>query len=309
MQNRANIRTDLAMEARELHGHLAGMREETEQAGEITVTRIHIELESTAKILEKPVGHYVTIDAPELMLRDTAVFRDAAECLRRELERLIDPYRPERGVLVVGLGNRYITPDALGPRVVEKTFVTRHIAQYMPETVSRPVCPVAAMAPGVLGITGVETVEVLKGLVEHIKPAFVIAIDALASRRAARISSTIQLCDTGVSPGSGVGNMRLGINEETLGVPVIAIGVPTVVYASTITRDVVSLIAEEVQLPGGEEHIGTLIDRVVQEEYGPMVVTPKDIDTVIGDMAGIIANAINRLLHKAYYEEIEELLA
>lgn len=307
--NKQQIRTDLAMEAHELHGSFPGVTEETKQEGNITISRITVETQAAAARLEKPVGHYITIDAPELTLRDTTVFKNTAALLCRALEALTEPYRKERGVLVVGLGNRYITPDALGPRVVEKTFVTRHIAQYMPETVSKPVCPVAAMAPGVLGVTGVETLEVLRGLVEHIKPAFVIAVDALASRRAERISSVIQLCDTGISPGSGVGNLRLGVNRETLGVPVIAIGVPTVVYATTITKDVIGLIAQDMGLAESEERLTQLVEQVVKEAYGPMVVTPKEIDSVIGDMAGIIANALNHLLHGAYYAEIEELLA
>ena len=168
-------------------------------------------------------------------------------------------------------------PDSLGPRVVESVYVTRHIKQYMPEALPGPVRAVSAVAPGVLGVTGVETMELVRGVVEHCKPDLVIAVDSLASRRAARISTTVQLTDTGISPGAGVGNNRTGIDRETLGVPVIAIGVPLVVFAATISQDTISLIADETGLHGDEERLKELAAKVIAEHIGELIVTPKAV--------------------------------
>ena len=213
------------------------------------------------------------------------------------------------GVLVVGLGNRSITPDSLGPRVAERIYVTRHINEYMPDALPRPVRSVCSVAPGVLGVTGVETMEIDRGVAEHIKPDLIIAIDALASRRAARISTTIQLTDTGISPGSGVGNTRKGLTSQAFGVPVIAIGVPMVVHAATISQEVISLIADKTGLHGDEEKLRGLAAEVISESLGPLVVTPKDIDTIAEDMSRVIADAINLALFKADYEDVRMLIA
>jgi len=306
-----SIHTDLAMEARELNIGVSGVTEDVEEVDGVRVSRITVESEAAARRLGKAMGHYITLDAPALAQRDTTFFTRVEELLAEEIDGLIAGFSlPDRAsILVVGLGNRFITPDALGPRVAEKAFVTRHIVAHLPDIIGEPMRPVAAIAPGVLGITGMETAEVLRGLVERIKPDAVIAIDALASRRAARISATVQLCDTGVAPGSGVGNLRDGINAETLGVPVIAMGVPTVVMASTISQDTIRLIANETGLHRDEEKLIGLAEQVLDENYGPLIVTPKEIDTIIGDMAGILAGAINRSLHRPYFETIKELMA
>ncbi len=305
-----SIHTDLAMEARELNPSLPGITEETAQLeGGIGISRIRVETPEAAQKLEKAIGRYITIDAPKLTGRDTAQFEQVGRALSQELSALMEGLPQRASVLVVGLGNRFITPDALGPRVVDKTFVTRHIAQHLPDIIGEPLRPVAAMAPGVLGVTGMETLEVLKGLVERVKPDAVIAIDALASRRAARISTTIQLCDTGIAPGSGVGNLRMGVNQETLGVPVIAIGVPTVVMAATISQDTIRLIADETGLHRDEEKLIGLAEQVIEEHYGPLIVTPKEIDTILTDMANILSDGINYALHQPYFDQIKELLA
>lgn len=305
-----NIYTDLAREAREINPDLPGVKEQDEKLEQADISRIEVMTEDAANKLGKPIGRYVTIEAPALAQRDTAVFRKIAQVLAEELTRLLPTDDPQASILVVGLGNRYITPDALGPRVVEKTFVTRHITEHLPDIIGEPMRPVAAVAPGVLGTTGVETVEMLRGLVERVKPTAVIAIDALASRRADRISTAIQITDTGIHPGSGVGNIgRLGLTQESLGVPVIAIGVPTVVLASTISQDTISLIANETGLHSEEEKMRRLAEQVISEHFGPMIVTPKEIDTIVADMAGILADGMNFALHSSYYDQVKELLA
>ena len=304
-----SIYTDLAMEARELHRSYPGVEEQTEERGKMRISHIRVTTEDAAKQLQKAMGNYITMEVPELTLRDTTIFHEVGETLAEQLETLIKELPERASALIVGLGNRFVTPDALGPRVVERVFVTRHIVEHMPDILNTPLRPVAAMAPGVLGSTGMETVEVIKGLVQRVQPDVVIAIDALASRRPDRIHTAIQLCDTGIVPGSGVGNLREGVNRETLGVPVIAVGVPTVVMASTIAQDTIRLIAEETGLHRDEEKLIGLAEQVLSEEYGPLIVTPKEIDTILNDMAGILAHAINYALHRPYYEAIKELMA
>jgi len=302
------IYTDLALESRELHPELPGVTEQTEQIDDITISRIAVTNDKAAQQLDKPIGNYITIDAPRLTQRDSATFSQVSQILSLELKRLLGNLHPQSDILVVGLGNRFVTPDALGPRVVEKTFVTRHITTYMPNIIGKQMRPVAAMAPGVLGVTGVETLEVLRGLIERVRPMMVIVVDSLASRRAGRISTTIQLTDTGINPGSGVGNQRMGINEESLGVRVIAIGVPLVVYASTISQDTISLIADKTGLHSDEEKLLRLAEKVIEENFGPMIVTPKEIDSIVSDMANILSTGINLTLHESYYDEVKELL-
>ncbi|HOS19435.1 MAG TPA: GPR endopeptidase, partial [Clostridia bacterium] len=197
----------------------------------------------------------------------------------------------------------------LGPRVADAIYVTRHIKQYMAEAVPETVREVSALAPGVLGVTGVETREIIYGVVEHTKPAFIIAVDSLASRRAARISTTIQLTDTGISPGAGIGNIRSGLNEESLGVPVIAIGVPLVVYAGTIARDTISLIADETGRHEEEEGLKDLADRMIREHIGELIVTPKEIDALVSDMTKIVSDGINRALLGMDYVGVRTLIA
>ena len=213
----------------------------------------------------------------------------------------------EKTALVVGLGNWQVTPDALGPKVTEKIMVTRHLQTVMPEAIDDSVRPVCSIAPGVLGITGIETVEIIKGVVEKIKPDLVICIDALAARRVERVNTTIQIGDTGISPGAGVGNNRKQINEENLGVKVIAIGVPTVVDAVTIANDTIDLVVDSLiknsssgtdfykmlkSLDKNEKE--KLIKEVISSKANiDMIVTPKDIDLIINSLSKIIANGIN----------------
>ncbi len=304
-----SIRTDLAMEARELHPSLPGVTEETEEREGVSISRITLTTDDAAKRLEKRRGRYVTLDAPELTDRPLDLFERVSRTLADELTHLMEGLGPCENVLVVGLGNRAITPDSLGPRVVESVYVTRHIKQYLPDALPGPVRAVSAVAPGVLGVTGVETMEIVRGVVEHCRPDLVIAVDSLASRRAARISTTVQLTDTGISPGAGVGNNRTGLDRETLGVPVIAIGVPLVVFATTISQDTISLIADETGLHNDEERLKELAAKVIAEHIGELIVTPKEIDSIVADMTRIVADGINMALFGADYGEVRMLVA
>ena len=205
-------------------------------------------------------------------------------------------------ILIVGLGNVYVTPDALGPKVINEIDVTRHLIKYLPQYVEKGTRPVSAIAPGVLGTTGIETVEILKGIVEYTKPQLLIVIDALASRSIDRISSTIQLSDTGIIPGAGVGNARQGINEETLGIPVISIGIPTVVELATLVSDGIDIFIDRLQEKAeSNEYLNKLQQNDKYEEVKEalnvgeynMIVTPKEIDDLIENMKDIVARGIN----------------
>lgn len=304
-----SIYTDLAMEARELNPALQGVIEQTEEGEGISISRIEVTTEEAAKKLGKPTGHYITLDAPELCDRPLDLFERVSKSLSAELARLLGGLGPRATVLVVGLGNRAITSDSLGPKVAEQVYVTRHVTQYLPDAVSGPIRSVCAVAPGVLGVTGIETMEIVQGVVERLKPDMILAVDALASRRAARISTTIQLTDSGISPGSGVGNNRKGLNEATFGVPVLAVGVPMVVYATTISQDTISLIAEETGLHQDEDKLRALAEKVSEEHLGSMIVTPKDVDQIATDMSRILADGINMALFGADYDEVRMLIA
>lgn len=306
------IYTDLAAEMRELNPDIEGIREEETNDGEIKIKRIEILSDTAAHKLGKAQGKYVTLDAEALTQRPLDLFAHVSQCLRRELSELIplpETKLKSGTVLVVGLGNRGVTPDSLGPRVAERVFVTRHIKEHMPEAFDFDIPSVCAIAPGVLGVTGVETMDIVFGVANKVKPDLIIAVDALASRRAARISTTIQLSDSGISPGSGVGNTRADLSRANLGVPVIAVGVPLVVYASTISQDTISLIADETGLHGDEERLRELAEQVIAKHMGDFIVTPKDIDVIVEDMAGIIANAINSALFGNNLEQVRNMLA
>ena len=233
-----NFRTDLASERRDIYqkanqvkGELDGIESEKEEIDEnIKVERVKITNENGQNAIGKPIGNYITIDVKSLKIAQEEEIQKAAETLSKELKKVIDTHIDNQGeVLVVGLGNIYVTPDSLGPKVINEIEVTRHIINYLPQYVKEGTRMVSAISPGVLGTTGIETMEILKGIVDNIKPKLVIVIDALASRSIERISSTVQLSDTGIVPGAGVGNTRSEISKETLGIPVVAIGIPTVV--------------------------------------------------------------------------------
>ena len=226
-----NFRTDLALERRDIFRknnkleEIDGIEIENKDIDEnLKISRVKITNENGENAIGKPIGTYVTIDIKKLKLAEEAEIQKSAETLAEELKEIINKHIDPKGdILVVGLGNIYVTPDALGPKVINEIDVTRHIIKYLPQYVDEDTRPVSAISPGVLGTTGIETLEILEGVVSEIKPKLIIVIDALASRSIERISSTIQLSDTGIVPGAGVGNTRKEISEKSLGIPVIAI--------------------------------------------------------------------------------------
>lgn len=230
----ANMRTDLALENRELlregrkdDSEIDGVEIETEVTGDITVTWVKIVNDVGAQAMAKPIGNYITIESESMKDNDAEAHEEIIKIMAKKLGQLHN-LNKNAAVLAAGLGNWQVTPDALGPKVIEKLLVTRHMNDVLPEELQAQVRSVAAIAPGVMGTTGIETGEIIKGVSEKIKPDLIVAIDALAARRTSRINATIQMTDTGINPGSGLGNMRMRLNKDTLGVPVIAIGVPTV---------------------------------------------------------------------------------
>lgn len=283
-------RTDLAVEAKQLWEESAQQQtklEGVEAAESIRegyhVSSVHILNDAGAKALGKPPGNYVTISMGGLKRREEDAFGRAVRALAAELGNLIK-LEDKATALVVGLGNRAITPDAVGPKVSENTMATRHLVTQVPEQFGA-FRPVAAMAAGVMGNTGMESSEMVKGVVDELKPACIIAVDALASRSLDHVCNTVQLADTGIIPGSGVGNHRAALNQETLGVPVIAIGVPTVVDGATLCAD---LLAE-----AGK---GDLEPETLRGAGADLFVTPRDIDSSVADLAKVIGYGINLAL-------------
>ena len=241
-------RTDLALEAHEIYAEeqqvdkINGVDISTFKKDGISVTRVKILNDDGRRALKKPIGDYVTLEIPEYVHETQENFDSIIKMFSKELGRMMPKRTKDSVTLVVGLGNRNITADALGPKVVDGLLVTRHLFELMPEDISEGVVPVCAISPGVLGITGIETNEIIKGVTNRVKPDVIIAIDALASRSISRVMTTIQLSNTGIKPGAGVGNERGGLSVETLGVPVIAIGVPTVVDAATMANDTIDMV-------------------------------------------------------------------
>jgi spore protease len=314
------IRTDLALEARDLAESynkgqtIQGIKSETKRENGIRVTSIHVLNEEGSRAINKLPGHYITIEVSALRQKDSSLQDRVATKFAQEFEHFLQNVGVSKDakVLVIGLGNWNVTPDALGPLVVENIMVTRHYFELMPGEVSPGYRPVSAVAPGVLGTTGIESSEIVLGIVEKSKPDLIIAIDALASRSLERVNTTIQISDTGIHPGSGIGNKRKGITQDILGVPVIAIGVPTVVYASTIVNNCIDLMHRhfEQQTSNTGQILG-LLDTMKEEERLMLVrevlnplghdllVTPKEIDQFIEDIANVIASGLNAALHDA----------
>lgn len=305
------IRTDLALEARESceadHVKIRGVRveEEKDEQREVFTTTVVIETENGAKALGKPVGTYITIEAPNMSSPDEDYHREISQEIAGHLKKILGERR--KSVLVVGLGNREVTPDALGPDVIGNLNITRHMIKEYGRLsgMAEDAGAVSALVPGVMAQTGMETLEIIRGVVEETRPEAVIAIDALAARSTRRLNRTIQITDTGINPGSGVGNHRNAINEETLGVPVIAVGVPTVVDAATIVNDTMEeLIAQmdrsaSMQKLGGT--LGTLnhaekhqmIRELISPHLNTMFVTPKDIDETVKYLSYTISEGLN----------------
>lgn len=303
-----SIRTDLAIEAREMMKETQedqGIYVDTEETDSYILTRVEIQTEQASQQMGKPKGNYITLEAQALKENDVDSHKEIIQALAKELSTLAKP-KANATVLVVGLGNWNITPDALGPKVVSRILVTRHLSQALPENIAKTMRPVAAISPGVMGLTGIETGEIVKGISEKMHPDLILAIDALAARKTSRINATIQLSDTGLAPGAGVGNQRKLLSKETLGIPVIAIGVPTVVDAATLVNDTMDCMLEQMQQQTGQEEAFYAMLRSLEGEekyhlitqmltpYAEnMFVTPKEVDAVVDRLANIIANAIN----------------
>lgn len=343
--------TDLATEAhqviveREGPPELPGVIVENEETEYALISRVTVENEIGAKMIGKAPGHYSTIEAPVLRQHNREIQQNIGALLAKEIEWFLTEagLSQEDSVLVVGLGNWNATPDALGPKVVGDLMVTRHLIELSPPELRRGLRPVAALAPGVLGLTGIETGEIVRGTVREVGAKAIICVDALASRSVERLCSTIQISDTGINPGSGVGNKRMAINQETLGVPVIAIGVPTVVHAATIVSDALSYLeggdpgqverANEIpqrtqfnmdpqtimrgdqnqaipQPTMSEQQKMQMISQVLQPYMGSMIVTPKEIDELIDDVTQVIAGGLNAAFHEGVdYSEIYQYLS
>ena len=306
-----NFRTDLASERRDIYkqaskekGEIDGIESEKQEIDEnIKVEKVIITNENGEKAIGKPKGNYITIDVKNLKIAQEDEINKASEVLSTELKKILDSHIDKQGeVLVVGLGNIYVTPDSLGPKVINEIDVTRHIINYLPQYVEEGTRTVSAIAPGVLGTTGIETVEILKGIVDNIHPKLVIVIDALASRSIERISSTVQLSDTGIVPGAGVGNTRSEISIKTLGIPVIAIGIPTVVETAVLVNDSLDLFIEKLQDEAKsndylnrlreEDNYEEIKEALIPKDYN-LIVTPKEIDSLIENMKEIVSRGIN----------------
>lgn len=341
-----SFRTDLAKEAHELAVQkrkstemIPGVRISEQEQGGITTSWIWIDEETSSNELGKIPGTYLTLEVPGLRSHDSMLEKRVTEHFTEQFKQFLQEVgiKEDDEALIIGLGNRDVTADALGPLVVKNTLVTRHLFQLAPDSVAEGYRSVSAISPGVLGITGIETSEIVRGVVEKSQPDFVIAFDSLASRALTRVNTTIQVADTGIHPGSGVGNKRKALTQETLGIPVIAIGVPTVVDATTIAHDTIDFVLAHLnrELRGEKSNpldplnratvkdlqkqqisdqtrsqmlgmIGTLSPaekrELIQEVLMPLgqnlIVTPKEVDSFIGDMAKLIANAINCALHE-----------
>ena len=317
MVEKYNIRTDLALEEKErfesdqVEVQGVVLEEEYDKEREIRVTTVRIETENGAKTMGKPVGTYLTIEAPNLSSPDEGIHREVSEELAKYLievmEKIIPESEHDKEVLVIGLGNRQATLDALGPYVADNLNVTRHIVKEYgkyaaPEEMN---CVVSAIVPGVMAQTGMETAEIIKGVVRETKPDLLIVIDALAARNSRRLNRTIQIADTGINPGSGVGNYRNAITKETIGVPVIAIGVPTVVDAVTIVSDTMENLLSALETSESLKGVGLvlggyseaekyeLIKELIAPNLNSMFMTPKDIDETVKRLSYTISEGLN----------------
>lgn len=338
--NNFNIRTDLALEAIDLYNYKDSndIKEEKYTKGKVTVTKITVE-KGAEEHIHKKAGIYYTLDTSAILTHDHDDLLETENVLTDVLREILEheQIKPESTGLIVGLGNYNVTPDSLGPVVVDNVMVTRHMFLLQPESISEGVRNVSALAPGVMGTTGIETSDIIQSVIDKIKVDYVIVIDALASRSIHRVNKTIQITNTGISPGSGVGNKRKELSKDTLGIPVIAIGIPTVVDIATITYDVIDFVLrylnykikndakpsnslltsgervalEEIDLPTQEQAkvlLGTfgslseqekrsLLAEILTPNGYNMMVTPKEIDIDIDDLSKVISRAIDRAIH------------
>lgn len=305
------FRTDLALERRDIYrkannleDEIPGIKYNVENIGKTKITRVEITSKEGEEALNKKIGNYITIDVNKINNLLEEENQKIIELLSNEIEKIVDKHiGKSEDILVVGLGNLYSTPDSLGSKVVKKIEITRHIKKYMPQYIDKNARAISAVAPGVLGMTGIETWEFLKGIVDNVKPKLILAIDSLCSRSVNRISKSIQLSDTGIVPGGGVGNARIELTKESLGIPVIALGIPTCVDVATITEDGLNLWIDKLE---EKENIDTKIleennnYESIKEALLPsdlnFIVTPKEIDELIENMTEIVSAGINNAI-------------
>ena len=308
-----DFRTDMAVERRDLYrkaNHLEneidGVECEEEELEDIKITRVKISNAQGEEALQKPIGNYITIDVKKINNIATEKEDKIVETISKELAAIVDKHiKKEEEIMIVGLGNLYSTPDSLGSRVVNEVEITRHIKIYLPQYIDENTRSISAISPGVLGTTGIESAEIIRGIVDKVKPKMILAIDSLCSKNVSQINKSIQISDTGIVPGGGVGNARDELSEKTLGIPVIALGVPTVVEMASITNDCLDLFIEDLQKKAesndvlnklkDEDNYQRIKEALIPNDYN-FIVTPKEIDELIDSMKDIISRGINEAL-------------
>lgn len=310
-----NLNLDLAIEAKDLvrgatGREIPGVEERVENLEFCKVSTIKILNEQGAQQMGKPLGTYITIESPPLKINDPYVKDEIVSAMEKSLVSLVNNrIKPSDTVLLIGLGNWRATADSLGPKFIEYSPITRHYHQYAPDALVEGMRPSCGIAPGVLGITGLETYEVVKGIVEKVKPALLVVVDALAAQNVDRIGSSIQISDTGIQPGSGIGNVRHALVEQELGVPVIAIGCPTIVNAAVIASQVVRKFC----LDSGATFDEIKTNNAIRETFsffgGSLAVTPKEVDDIIENSSRIIAMGVAQALFPNISQEQLELYA
>ena len=311
---------DLAIESHDLlrgahGGEIAGVSVEQEDFSQGEVKTVKILTEEGAHKMKKPIGTYITISSPALMINNRRQHQELMEVIAQKLNSIC-PLNKQDLVLVAGLGNRRATPDALGPRLSDKILATRHLHGRVPEEILEGVRPVATLAPGVLGVTGIETAEMIKAIVKLIKPHLLIVCDALAAGDVSRIGSTIQISDAGINPGAGLGNERTQVNQATIGIPVVAVGVPTVVNGVVLAHNILESFLEQLQNTPhfaqiSEDIPPIIFERSIKETIKPysnnLTVTPKEIDDLIENAANVIAQSISSYLHPEMNKAFAEI--
>ena len=309
-----NFRTDLANERRDIYkkannieNEIDGIESQFEDIDKnLKIERVFITNENGEKAIGKPKGDYITIDIKNLKIARDEEIQNASNILTNELRKILDKHITQKDeILVVGLGNIYVTPDSLGPKVINEVDVTRHLIKYLPQYIDENTRNVCAIAPGVMGTTGMETLEILKGIIDKVNPKLVIVIDSLSSKSIERISSSLQISDTGIVPGAGVGNTRAELSKNTLGIPVVALGIPTVVELATLVSDGIDIFITKLQEKAqSNEYLNNLKQNDKYEEVKEalnvgeynMIVTPKEIDDLVENMKDIVARGINQVI-------------
>ncbi len=313
------VRTDLAVEAKESfeedNVEIRGVRidEDYDKKHEINITRVVIETKNGAKAMGKPMGTYITLEAPNMAIPDEGYHREISEVLSKYIKELLGDFSKEHSVLIVGLGNREVTPDSLGPLVVSNLLITRHVVkEYGKYAMGKEkVNSVSGIVPGVMAQTGMESAEIVKGVIDETNPDLLVVVDALAARSTKRLNRTIQITDTGINPGSGVGNHRNAINSDSMGIPVISIGVPTVVDAAVIVNDAMENMLHAMEGAESLKSIGNVLNtfnvaekqelfrELLSPQLNTMFVTPKDVDETMKRLSFTISEALNMVFQTA----------